>query len=65
MNTKGLGYRQRHMLNYMKQHAQRYCDPFRTYSIERSERSVALSLQKRGLIKIVVDLQENWHIRLA
>lgn len=61
-NTKRLGWRQKAMLDFMDRHAERYCDPFRTYSIHKDERSVALSLQERGLIRIVNDCLGNWQV---
>ena len=57
MNTQGLGWKQRHMLSYCLRSHNRHC-------IARGEesRKVALSLERRGLIKIVDKAYECWVI---
>jgi hypothetical protein len=65
MNTKGLGYRQRHMLNFMKKYVTQYGDNERLFSIARDEKKTALCLENRGLVRIVNKNWECWQIKLA
>lgn len=43
-----LGYRQKAMLSFIAKHGEG-----RTYSIHPDENSVALSLQRRGLLRVI------------
>lgn len=60
-----MGYRQKHMLDFIKRHVAFYNDASRIFSIARSEKKVALSLEKRGLIKIVNKNWECWQVKIA
>lgn len=64
-NKKGLGWRQKAMLQFIERNVERYCDPTRTFSIHQDEKATALSLEKRGLIKIVNDGWDRWQVRMA
>jgi hypothetical protein len=45
---KGLGWRQRYMLDFMIEHG-----ADKTYTLDPGENVIALSLERRGLIKII------------
>jgi hypothetical protein len=57
-NWKGLGYLQYQLLDWMDKY------PFdQVFSIPKEWRRVALSLEKRNIIKIVNKCWTNWTIR--
>lgn len=64
MNEKNLGFRQRHMLNFVRNYSQG--DRSRFFHIARDSRTrrIALSLVKRNLIRVVNDCYECWVIAL-
>ena len=59
-NWKGLGWRQQQLVDHMGKFPYGH-----HFSIHKGWRKVALSLQKRGIIKIVNDGWTNWTIRRA
>lgn len=64
-NTKGLGYYQKHMLNFLKKmYALHNENRMHSISREREMRRVATSLEKRGLVIVNRDF-ECWTVRLA
>lgn len=60
-NIKGLGWRQRAMLAFMRRNTPP--NEERVFSIHKDERPTALSLQRRGLIRVVFDLTTCWQVK--
>ena len=58
MNNKKLGKLQKHMLNFCMKHK-----GLHHIARDSQTRNVALSLEKRGLIKIVNNIYDCWIIR--
>jgi len=62
MNTKGMGSNQRVLLSFLK----RYRDVFgktTLHSIANGEKRVAISLEKRGLIKVIRYDKAQWQVK--
>lgn len=65
VNEKGLGWRQIHMLGFARR-TQAEANSAQQFHIanDAGERRVALSLQRRGLLRIVNNAYENWMVAL-
>lgn len=64
-NHEGLGWRQKFFLDYMNEFIAEHGDAERKFSIPRDETKTALSLEKRGLIRIVNKDFLCWLVVLA